>query len=139
MPAHAGIQGVIKRVKPWILVFTGMTERPNRNFLVQNCDEQIPYLLFYPCGSYSGSSSAPLPRKPSTLLIRHPLGNTSLPVSVAKELGLFTAEGLEEFRTKEKFMNNVSLEDGGNQIEFEDEDPAIRHATKKNVPGRACE
>jgi hypothetical protein len=23
-------------------------------------------------------------------------------------------------------MNNVSLKDGGNQIEFEDEDPAIR-------------
>lgn len=32
----------------------------------------------------------------------------------------------KQFRTKGKFMNNVSLKDGGNQIEFEDEDPKIR-------------
>jgi hypothetical protein len=28
-------------------------------------------------------------------------------------------------------MNNVSLKDGGNQIEFEDEDPAIRALFEK--------
>ncbi len=32
----------------------------------------------------------------------------------------------KKFRTKGKFMNNVSLKDGGNQIEFEDEDSKIR-------------
>jgi hypothetical protein len=37
----------------------------------------------------------------------------------------------KKFRTKGKFMNNVSLKDGGNQIEFEDEDPAIRALFEK--------
>ena len=37
----------------------------------------------------------------------------------------------KKFRTKGKFMNNVSLKDGGNQIEFEDEDPAIRELYEK--------
>ena len=44
-----------------------------------------------------------------------------------------------KFRTKGKFMNDVSLKHGGNQIEFEDEGPEIRSRYERECAGNGVE